>query len=306
MQPTAGPRLCQETKEESLLVCFRRSPWARGGKSVRAAAAGARAIGRPETAHLFLPSPYLQRQAWEGGQGGQPLCPALRWAPPPGAGRGAALETPGRGGRLFGAGGTRVQLRLSRPPSIWRGVRLRACCAHARGPPRTGGSPDPPTPRPATLAAATLPSRPSAPVPEGGRPGSHQAVCLQTVPQQSALGCLPGRQQGSDPAPALGHMPPLLPPRGREPAFCLSAVRRGVFIDGAAVLRCVRFQLLRCAPQDARLTRGRSEARLLPRPARSTLWAGPRVSLPGRGSGTCCPRDPCKMAHAKDQSGQGR
>lgn len=173
MQPTAGPRLCQETKEESLLVCLPCSPWARGGKYVRAAAAGARTIGRPETAHLFLPSPYLQRQAWEGGQGGQPLCPALRWAPPPGAGRGAARETPGRGGRLFGAGGTRVQLRLSRPPSIWRGVSLHAYCAHAGGPPRAGGwlSGSPLPSRPATLAATTLPSPPSAPVLRAGAPG---------------------------------------------------------------------------------------------------------------------------------------
>lgn len=151
------------------------------------------------------------------------------------------------------------------PPALHlaRLSSARLLCARWGPTARRGRSGSPPP----TLAAATLPSRPSAPVPEGGRPGSHQGVCLQTVLQQSALGCLPGRQQGSVPAPALGHMPPPLPPRCREPAFCLSAVRQGVFIDGAAVLRCVRFQLLRCAPRDARLTRGRSEARLLPRPA---------------------------------------
>lgn len=194
MPPTAGPRLCQETKEESLLVCLPRSPWARGGKSVRAAPAGARTIGRPETVHLFLPSPYLQRQAWEGGQGGQPLCPALRWAPPPGAGRGAARETPGRGGRLFGAGcthGTRVQRRLSRPPAIWRGVRLRAYCAHAGRPPRAGGSPDPPTPAPPLSRP-----RPSLPGPRplflrAGAPGHIRRyackLCLSNRPWGASL-----------------------------------------------------------------------------------------------------------------------
>lgn len=67
---------------------------------------------------------------------------------------------------------------------------------------------------------------------------------------------------------------PPLPPRCREPAFCLSAVRRWVFIDATAVLRCARFQLLRCAPQVERFTRCVWAARLPRRPAWKKLWAG--------------------------------
>lgn len=55
----------------------------------------------PRGSPSFPAVPLLQRQAWEGGQGSQALCPALCRAPPTGAGRGAARETPA------GAGGCR-------------------------------------------------------------------------------------------------------------------------------------------------------------------------------------------------------
>lgn len=52
---------------------------------------------------------------------------------------------------------------------------------------------------------------------------------------------------------ARDHMPPPpLPPRCQKPAFCLSAVKWRVFIDATAILRCARFQLLRCVAPKTR------------------------------------------------------
>lgn len=45
---------------------------------------------------------------------------------------------------------------------------------------------------------------------------------------------------------ALYLKPPPLPPRSRDPTFCLSAERQQVFIEAAAILRCARFQLQSC------------------------------------------------------------
>lgn len=115
----------------------------------------------PRGSPSFPAVPLLLRQAWEGGQGGQALCPALRRAPPTGAGRGAARETPGWGGRLSAPAAPPVPRGLARPPSIWPGFPLRAYCAHAGGllcaregthcahagdPLRAGGVPEPRAP----------------------------------------------------------------------------------------------------------------------------------------------------------------
>lgn len=126
----------------------------------------------PRDSPSFPAGPLLQRQAWEGGQGGQPLCPALRWAPPTGAGRGAAREDTRLGRAAVGAGGTPVPRRLSRQPSIWRGCPLHAYCAHAGGPPRAGGAPEPrapPRPRPSLPGPRPL-------FPRAGAPG-HIRLC---------------------------------------------------------------------------------------------------------------------------------
>lgn len=63
------------------------------------------------------------------------------------------------------------------------------------------------------------------------------------------------------PRPAGDHMPPPpLPPRCQKPAFCLSAVKWRVFIDATAILRCARFQLLRCvAPHKTRCLRAAAQ-----------------------------------------------
>lgn len=65
----------------------------------------------------------------------------------------------------------------------------------------------------------------------------------------------------SYPRPAADHMPPPpLPPRYQKPAFCLSAVKWRVFIDATAILRCARFQLLRCvAPHKTRCLRAAAQ-----------------------------------------------
>lgn len=65
----------------------------------------------------------------------------------------------------------------------------------------------------------------------------------------------------SYPCPAGDHMPPPpLPPRCQKPAFCLSAVKWRVFIDATAILRCARFQLLRCvAPHKTRCLRAAAQ-----------------------------------------------
>lgn len=65
----------------------------------------------------------------------------------------------------------------------------------------------------------------------------------------------------SYPRPARDHMPPPpLPPRCQKPAFCLSAVKWRVFIDATAILRCARFQLLRCvAPHKTRCLRAAAQ-----------------------------------------------
>lgn len=65
----------------------------------------------------------------------------------------------------------------------------------------------------------------------------------------------------SYPRPAGDHMPPPpLPPWCQKPAFCLSAVKWRVFIDTTAILRCARFQLLRCvAPHKTRCLRAAAQ-----------------------------------------------
>lgn len=62
------------------------------------------------------------------------------------------------------------------------------------------------------------------------------------------------------PSPAGDHMPPPpLPPRCQKPAFCLSAVKWRVFIDTTAILRCARFQLLRCVAPKTRCLRASAQ-----------------------------------------------
>lgn len=143
---------------------------------------------------------------------------------PTGAGPGAACGDPAGRAALL-AGGVPFLLHLSRQTSLWRGFPLCAYCARARRAPcahrgRPGAS---------APAARTLLSLAFRPFSEG-RPSEGRPGCVTCKP------CFRNRLWGAPVVgnrvfplfypPAFGHMPPPLPPRCREPAFCLSAVRR--------------------------------------------------------------------------------
>lgn len=82
------------------------------------------------------------------------------------------------------------------------------------------------------------------------------------------------------PRSAGDHMPPPpLPPRYQKPAFCLSAVKWRVFIDATAILRCARFQLLRCVAPKTRFLRVGSATSLLRRPAWKKISRHPKLGV---------------------------
>lgn len=129
---------------------------------------------------LFLPAPL------SGGRRGeerQPRCP--RAAHPAAEGWGAARGRPGRGPRRSAPAASSFGFIFPARPALgWAfpcAPTVRAACSR-----RTGGAPEPRPPR-------LRPSLPGASS-RGGRPGSELVVYLQTALQESARGCLPGRQ----------------------------------------------------------------------------------------------------------------
>jgi hypothetical protein len=150
-----------------------------------------------------------------------------------------------------GAHGVPFPLRLSRPPGVGPGFPLRASCAHCAFL-RTGGAVGP-----APLDQTTVP-----------RVRAWTATRTRCAYKGSFRNrfwgaALVGSRGFPDsyPRPAGDHMPPPpLPPRCQKPAFCLSAVKWRVFIDATAILRCARFQLLRCvAPHKTRCLRAAAQ-----------------------------------------------
>lgn len=146
------PRLNQEIEKESLLVSLLLPP--PEGASLKSCPTPARAIRRPETAHLFLLSSFSGGRRGRGRQGRQPLCPARRSA---GWGGLERSGTAGRGGRLSAPAASPFRFVFPARPPFGKACScaptVRAACllntggALERPPGRLRPSP-PPSPQP--------------------------------------------------------------------------------------------------------------------------------------------------------------
>lgn len=110
------------------------------------------------------------------------------------------------------------------------------------------------------------------------------------------------------PAPALGHMPPPLPPRCREPAFCLSAVKAVSIYRRHCNPAVCKVSITAMRP-----TRRKAHARRLSgASAPGTRMEKARAGVSGHpcwgGVPDLLPRRyvQIQIPHAKDQSSQGR
>lgn len=177
------------------------------------------------------PSPFfLDGGVGEAGGEGSYLVPRA-------AGRALCIRGgPGRspretflGGRREGLGqpaaarSVAFPLHLSRPPSIWPGFPLRAYCARTAPSARRGRS-GPRVPRLGSSFPAPLLS-----VPGTVTPGQYKLCTYELCFRNRLRGLSLAGSRGFPQYysfPSRDHMLPSLPLQCREPAFCLSAVRR--------------------------------------------------------------------------------